>query len=119
MEKAYSSILQPLFWGPLVDHFEAKFFELSCRHSADPTGSMTKVGANGSSVYFLGRFYDNVFVRRKGVTSLSWPKPKLKFELLEKVRDPCSSSRGASALGSKTCRVSLVFGVLGVSIGPC
>lgn len=47
---------------------------------------MAKTGANGSSVYFLGRFYDNVLVRRKGVTSLSWPKPKLKFELLDKVK---------------------------------
>lgn len=75
-----------------------------CRHTADPTGSMTKVGANGSSVYFLGRFYDNVFVRRKGVTSLSWPKPKLKFELPEKVRDSSGNSRGASALGLTMCR---------------
>lgn len=47
---------------------------------------MTTTGANDSSVYFLGRFYDSVFVRRKGVTSLTWPKPKLKFKLQKSVR---------------------------------
>lgn len=55
------------------------------RYTNDITGSTVRTGANGSSVYFLGRFYDNVFVRRKGVTSLNWPKPKLKFELLDSV----------------------------------
>eukprot|EP00884_Botryococcus_braunii_P015668 jgi/Botrbrau1/2785/Bobra.0164s0062.1 len=47
----------------------------------EPTRSTTQDGANGSAVYFLDRFYDNLFVKRKGVTSLSWPKPKLKFSM--------------------------------------
>ena len=71
------------------------------RYTADPTGSMAKSGANGSSIYFLDRFYDNVFVRRKGVTSLSWPKPKLKFELLKNVRHLVHGVRVATPLRDK------------------
>ena len=41
---------------------------------------------NGSALYFLDRFYDNIHVERKGVTSLTWAKPKLKFKLDKKVR---------------------------------
>ena len=56
-------------------------YQLFYRFTDDVTTSTSKSGANGSSIYYLGRFYDNVHVRRKGVTSLSWPKPKLKFKL--------------------------------------
>lgn len=59
------------------------------RFTDDPAGSGTTNGAPGSAVYYLGRFYDNIFVKRKGVTSLSWPKPKLKFKLPKAVCPTC------------------------------
>ena len=31
-------------------------------------------------VFFGGEFYDNVFVRKRGVSSSSWPKPNYKFD---------------------------------------
>lgn len=34
---------------------------------------------------FRGKFYDNVHSQRKGVTALSWPKPKLKFKAKKQV----------------------------------
>ena len=34
---------------------------------------------------FLGAYYDNLKVKRTGVTSVNWPKPKLKFSLNKKV----------------------------------
>ena len=34
----------------------------------------------GSALFFEGRYYDNVFTRRRGMTALAWPKPKLKLD---------------------------------------
>ena len=56
-----------------------------CRFAPNAGAATSPAGANGSSVYFLDRFYDNVHVERKGVTSLDWPKPKLKFSFNKKV----------------------------------
>ncbi|MCP4192169.1 MAG: hypothetical protein GY768_16275 [Planctomycetaceae bacterium] len=36
-----------------------------------------------ASVYYGGRFYDNVQVRARGLTTISWTKPKFKFEFNE------------------------------------
>lgn len=33
-----------------------------------------------NGLFFRGVYYDRVFVRRRGVTALSWPKPKLKLD---------------------------------------
>jgi hypothetical protein len=33
-----------------------------------------------NGLFFKGRWYDRVFVRRRGITALGWPKPKLKFD---------------------------------------
>ncbi|MEW5306997.1 MAG: hypothetical protein WDW36_009419 [Sanguina aurantia] len=46
--------------------------------------SATVKGAGNSSLFFNGGFYDGVRARRRGVTSLSWPKPKFKFVLEDK-----------------------------------
>lgn len=35
------------------------------------------------SLMFLGRFYDNIFCRTRGVSSAMWPKKKYKFKLHE------------------------------------
>lgn len=34
----------------------------------------------GCSLKYNGTFYDNVGIRRRGVTSLNWPKPKIKVD---------------------------------------
>ncbi|GLC41440.1 hypothetical protein PLESTM_001196100 [Pleodorina starrii] len=49
--------------------------------SPDPAAATTQDGATGQVLYYNGTLYDNVFARRRGVTALTWPKPKLKFEL--------------------------------------
>lgn len=48
-----------------------------------PNGSesLTVAGADGGSLCFGGRFYDNVSTKRRGVTSLSFKKPKLSFKV--------------------------------------
>lgn len=56
-----------------------------CRFAPDSGAATSPGGGNGSCVYYLDRFYDNVHVERKGVTSLNWPKPKLKFSFTKKV----------------------------------
>ncbi|KAL0031002.1 hypothetical protein WJX79_008100 [Trebouxia sp. C0005] len=38
-------------------------------------------GTSGCSIYFLGRFYDNLSSKRRGVSSLGFPKPKLHLGL--------------------------------------
>ena len=40
---------------------------------------VTLAGAR-CSVLFKDRFYDNLSCGRKGITTLSWPKPKIKFD---------------------------------------
>ncbi|GMH43301.1 hypothetical protein BSKO_11223 [Bryopsis sp. KO-2023] len=52
--------------------------------TSDPEQAITVEGFRGS-VFFNGVLYDNVFTRRRGVTSLSWPKPKIKFDFKGKV----------------------------------
>ncbi|MAG57187.1 MAG: hypothetical protein CMJ83_12915 [Planctomycetes bacterium] len=43
--------------------------------------SQANTGSGGRcSVSFLGQFYDNVFVRRRGNSSTGWPKKSLKFD---------------------------------------
>ncbi|EFJ42738.1 hypothetical protein VOLCADRAFT_119316 [Volvox carteri f. nagariensis] len=49
--------------------------------SPDPAAATTRDGAEGQVLFYNGCLYDNVFSRRRGVTALNWPKPKLKFEL--------------------------------------
>jgi hypothetical protein len=38
------------------------------------------VQITGCSVWFNNSFYDNVDIRRRGLTSMNWPKPKVKLE---------------------------------------
>lgn len=51
---------------------------ITCRFSPNPGSLVTQAGAQ-CSIYFNGSFYDNAACARKGVTTLAWPKPKLKF----------------------------------------
>jgi hypothetical protein len=43
----------------------------------------TTTQGHSGSISFLGNFYDNVDGSRRGVTSLSWAKPKLKFDVID------------------------------------
>lgn len=54
------------------------------RFTDDPSASISETGFRGS-LFFRGKMYDNVFTRRRGVTSLSWPKPKIKFDFKGRV----------------------------------
>ncbi len=38
------------------------------------------LGGTRASVFFQGRFYDNIFVRTRGAAAGSWPKHKFKFD---------------------------------------
>lgn len=50
-----------------------------CRFTENP-GAATTVQGFAGSLGFQNAFYDNVFGQRRGVTSLVWAKPKLKFK---------------------------------------
>ena len=51
------------------------------RWTESPAEAVSLRGLDGgSSVWFKGRFYPNVSTRKRGRTSMSWPKPKLKFD---------------------------------------
>ena len=57
------------------------------RFSPKQDALVTQRGAQ-CSVFFDNQFYDNVKCARKGVTSLAWPKPKLKINFhKDHVRD--------------------------------
>eukprot|EP01025_Chloroclados_australasicus_P013026 TRINITY_DN1620_c0_g1_i5.p1 TRINITY_DN1620_c0_g1~~TRINITY_DN1620_c0_g1_i5.p1 ORF type:complete len:1023 (+),score=138.19 TRINITY_DN1620_c0_g1_i5:371-3439(+) len=45
----------------------------------DPMGAISVEGSR-SSLFYNGYLYDNVFTRRRGMTTLTWPKPKIKFD---------------------------------------
>ncbi|KAG2452857.1 hypothetical protein HYH02_002201 [Chlamydomonas schloesseri] len=49
--------------------------------SPDEAAATTVDGAGGQVLVYGATLYDNVAARRRGVTALSWPKPKLKFTL--------------------------------------
>ncbi len=72
------------------------------RFSPKPEAATSREGGTGQVLFYAGRMYDGVEARRRGVTSLGWPKPKLKFEL------PGSGvSGGAGPAGSFLCRYLL------------
>jgi hypothetical protein len=58
------------------------------------------VQVGGCSLWFNGSFYDNLSVNRRGVTSLNWPKPKIKIDSKQ------GSVRGdqACATGTKSSK---------------
>eukprot|EP00963_Diacronema_lutheri_P013804 scaffold2732_cov346-Pavlova_lutheri.AAC.1 len=52
----------------------------------DRDAAATEEGTYGSVMY-SGKFYDRVFVNRRGQTSLLWPKPKLKLDFKGRIFD--------------------------------
>lgn len=59
------------------------------------SGATSVNGTDGCSLYFLGRLYDGVSSKRRGVSSLGLPKPKLHLELNEPVSIAVTSSNRA------------------------
>ena len=57
-----------------------------CRYCPDEAAAVTVNGTTGCSLYFLGRLYDGVFSKRRGVSSAGFPKPKLHLKLDDTVR---------------------------------
>jgi hypothetical protein len=45
----------------------------------DPAAARTDIGTS-ASVFFNGQFYDNILVRRRGLSTLGWAKNKFKFD---------------------------------------
>ncbi|MFT5499548.1 MAG: hypothetical protein ACI9TH_004964, partial [Kiritimatiellia bacterium] len=45
----------------------------------DPAAARTDLGTR-ASVWFNGQFYDNILVRRRGLSTLGWAKNKFKFD---------------------------------------
>ena len=56
-----------------------------CRYCPSTSGATSVNGTEGCSLYFLGRLYDGLSSKRRGVSSLSLPKPKLHLKLNEAV----------------------------------
>lgn len=52
----------------------------------DEDAAATQEGTYGSVLYD-GKFYDRVFINRRGQTSLLWPKPKLKLDFNGRIFD--------------------------------
>jgi len=52
-----------------------------CRYCPSTSAAISVNGTSGFSLYFLGRFYDNLSSKRRGVSSLGFPKPKLNLGL--------------------------------------
>lgn len=48
------------------------------QRAINPRLASPQVG--GCCLWFNGSFYDNLLVGRRGVTSLNWPKPKVKID---------------------------------------
>ncbi|KXZ50273.1 hypothetical protein GPECTOR_17g912 [Gonium pectorale] len=84
---ASATVGRPLYYGTVIDIPEDQVVTREVPvlewFSPDPEAATTADGAPGQAVFYNGRLYDGVFARRRGVTALSWPKPKLKFNLDE------------------------------------
>ncbi|KAL4445750.1 hypothetical protein ABPG77_008949 [Micractinium sp. CCAP 211/92] len=69
------------YYGTIVadpsDSSNLPVLELYCQDSKAVYG---KSDVYGCSLMYNGTFYDNVGIRRRGVTSLNWPKPKIKVD---------------------------------------
>lgn len=56
------------------------FVIVRCRFTNNVTAASSEAGGRGS-LFFEGRFYDNVESHQIGQTALSWKKPKLRFKV--------------------------------------
>ncbi|KAL4425867.1 hypothetical protein ABPG75_009883 [Micractinium tetrahymenae] len=77
----FASPTDQQYYGTIVadpsDTASLPVLELYCKDSKAVFG---KTDVYGCSLMLNGTFYDNVGIRRRGVTSLNWPKPKIKVD---------------------------------------
>jgi len=75
-----TSSADPQYAGIVVSNPEFSstlpVLEMFCEN---PGAATSTEYVQGCSLLINGNFYDNLSVRRRGVTSLSWPKPKFKI----------------------------------------
>ena len=72
---------QPEYFGTIVEDRTIES-SLPILHwfTEDPNDAMS-TGGTRASAFYDGRFYDNIFVKRRGQSgAIGWPKPKLKFD---------------------------------------
>ncbi|CAG9462414.1 unnamed protein product [Pedinophyceae sp. YPF-701] len=66
-------------WEPDVESLGVGVLRIFAQDESKLTALQETDGTRCSLLY-LGRFYDNVFCRRRGVTALAWAKPKIKLD---------------------------------------
>lgn len=80
-EPSFASKEYPQYYGTVIANPKIQSALPVLHWFTDDAEASTSVdGLRGSSVYYDGEFYDNVYTRRRGVTALTWPKPKIKFD---------------------------------------
>jgi hypothetical protein len=55
-----------------------KYALLVCRYAENAPAAVTTAGSS-STLFYNGTLYDNTHANRRGVTALSWAKPKMEF----------------------------------------
>ena len=76
----------PQYYGSVVNSGQEKRTDLPVMHffSANQNAATSQKGGV-VSVFYDNRFYDNVKTRRRGQTTITWDKPKLKVDFKGKV----------------------------------
>ena len=80
---AFDTPYQREYYGTFVDSPELStnlpVVYIDCKDDQAPF-AVGKDADPGCSVMLHGKFYDNVIVRRRGMSSIAWPKPKFKVD---------------------------------------
>lgn len=79
----YANATDQEFFGTFVDDPSLKtnlpVIYINCKDEKAPF-TEGKDAAPGCSIMINGKFYDNIIIRRRGMSSLAWPKPKFKVD---------------------------------------
>lgn len=72
------------FFGTFVDDptlsTKLPVIYINCKDEKAPFTEGKDTATPGCSIMINGKFYDNIILRRRGMSSLSWPKPKIKVD---------------------------------------
>jgi hypothetical protein len=52
----------------------------AARYAENPAAAITQAGSS-STLFYNGSLYDNTHANRRGMTALSWAKPKMEFKV--------------------------------------
>ena len=82
-DPAYATATDAQYYGTIVAdtsfNSTLPIFELYCLDPRAPYNTNRSTGPSCSVLLPDNKFHDNIVVRRKGATSLTWPKPKFKI----------------------------------------